>query len=136
MEPAQMEIAGKLPLGDRAPLAARRAVDCLGDLAPPNVRDMARLVVSELVTNIVRHSGMASGAQVEVRVILGNQRVRIEVADSGSGFDPKVRTPPTDSPYGRGLLVIDRVADRWGATGNGGARIWAELDLPPLSEVG
>jgi two-component sensor histidine kinase len=134
MEPAQMEIAEKLPLGDRAPLAARRAVDCLGDLAPSHVRDMARIIVSELVTNIVQHSGMPSGAQIEVRILLGHRRVRIEVADSGSGFELKVRTPPTDSPYGRGLLVVDQVADRWGSTGNGGVKIWAELDLP-LFEV-
>jgi signal transduction histidine kinase len=134
MEPAQMEIAEKLPLGDRAPLAARRAVDCLGDLAPTPVRDMARLIVSELVTNIVQHSGMPSGAQIEVRILLGHQRVRIEVADTGSGFDLRVRTPPVEPPYGRGLLMVDQVADRWGATGNGGVKIWAELDLP-LSEV-
>ena len=130
MEPAEMEIAERLPLDDRAPLAARRAVDCLGDLVPSDVRDMARLVVSELVTNIVRHSGMERGAEIKVRVVHQSMTVRIEVADKGSGFEPRVRAPTADSLGGRGLLVVDNVADRWGTVGNDGIRIWAELDLP------
>jgi serine/threonine-protein kinase RsbW len=125
-----MEVAERLPLDDQAPRAARRAVDRLGDLVPSDVRDMARLVVSELVTNIVRHSGMERGAEMEVRIVLQGRTVRVEVADKGSGFEPRIRTPTADSLGGRGLLVVDTVADRWGAVGNDGIRIWAELDLP------
>jgi two-component sensor histidine kinase len=135
MEPAKMEIAESLPLGARAPLAARRAVDCLGDLAPSSVRDMARLVVSELVTNIVQHSGLPHGEPIHVRVVLDSNTVRIEVADSGSHFEPRVRKPPPDSVYGRGLLVIDRVADRWGTIRGDAAGVWAELDLPADRDV-
>jgi anti-sigma regulatory factor (Ser/Thr protein kinase) len=130
-----MEVAEKLPLGYLAPRAARRAVDCLIDLAA-DVRDMAQLVVSELVTNIVRHSGMATGAPLEVRMILQDERLRIEVAQEGrSAFTPATAMPATDAVAGRGLLVVDRVADRWGTRGNGGLKVWAEFDLPSRQGV-
>ena len=129
MERTRMEIAERIPLGTRAPQAARRTVDRLGDMTSAGVRDMARLVVSELVTNTVRHSGLRAGDPIEVRISLHPNTLRIEVAQAGSSFEPRVQTPSTDVIFGRGLMILDQVADRWGTLPNGGVTVWAELDL-------
>ena len=130
MEPARMEISERVPLSNRAPAVARGVIGRLGDLAPDEVQDMARLVVSELVTNIYRHAGLPPGDPIEVRIVLLQDTLRVEVAQRGSSFEAKVRKPPSDSLYGRGLLILDRVAHRWGTVPNGGLRVWAELALP------
>jgi anti-sigma regulatory factor (Ser/Thr protein kinase) len=128
--PARLEIAQRLPVDRRAPMQARRVVDSIGDRAPSKIRESARLVISELVTNSVLHSGMGAGQSIEVRVIVRPGTIRIEVADAGPGFQPTVRLPGPASETGRGLFVVDHVSDRWGTIPNDGIRVWAELDLP------
>ena len=79
------------------------------------------IVVSELVANSVRHT---ESNQIEVGVHTVNGHVRVEVADSGPGFQP-------DSPIGNGLglSIVERIADRWGFETKSGFRVWAEIDL-------
>jgi anti-sigma regulatory factor (Ser/Thr protein kinase) len=129
-ETATLEVRESLRLGRRAPHYARRALDCLERLAPPDVLDMARLLVSELVTNSLQHSGISEGGVVQLRIRLLAHSLRVEVADAGKGFEPRVRIPGQSQAHGRGMFVVDRVADRWGTVPNGGILVWAELDLP------
>lgn len=86
----------------------------------------AELVVSELATNALRHGG----GDVRVGVRCDDSEIRIEVADS-SPAPPRPRTPPPDDPGGRGMLVVDAVADAWGvelvAGGAGGKVVWFVL---------
>lgn len=87
------------------------------------------LLVSELVTNAVVHTGCPAvlrlslpGAEAEVST------VRLEVAD-GSDRAPVPRCAEGDDTNGRGLALVDGLADRWGWTAEGtGKRIWCELD--------
>ncbi|MDV9190060.1 ATP-binding protein [Streptomyces sp. SR27] len=85
----------------------------------------ALVAVSELASNAVLHSG---GPEIEVRVCRsGPDRVRIEVTDR-SRFLPLHTLPQPDAESGRGLLLVDALADRWGAVAvDGGKCVWAEL---------
>lgn len=84
---------------------------------------MVALLTSELVTNAVVHAR----SDVEVTVSLGARAVRVEVADDGPGR-PAVRRAGPDSPSGRGLTLVDAVADRWGVDHAApGKSIWFEV---------
>jgi anti-sigma regulatory factor (Ser/Thr protein kinase) len=82
------------------------------------------LLVSELVTNAVRH---AQGDEFEVRLEVTPQRLRLEVHDNGGGFHPRIQ-PSEDGTGGYGLYIVDRLADRWGVERDDGGVIWLELD--------
>lgn len=88
------------------------------DLGP--LFDDVLLVVSELVTNSVRHGDGTK--EVDVRVEANEGRIRLEVTDEGPCFDK-------DAPRGngRGLYIIDRVSDRWGIDCEGHCTVWVEM---------
>jgi anti-sigma regulatory factor (Ser/Thr protein kinase) len=108
-----------------APAQARGALDRIaGRIAPEQMRDV-RLLVSELVTNAVRHAG---GEAVRLVVALAGGTLRIEVHDPGSGFTLK---PPSDDPLrasGWGLVLVEELADRWGVDHHPRTRVWFEMD--------
>jgi anti-sigma regulatory factor (Ser/Thr protein kinase) len=82
------------------------------------------LVVSELVTNAVVH---ALGGAVDLTVSLIDSVVRIEVVDRSTVM-PEQHPPTDDGTNGRGLLLVDAVAETWGAElGPSGKRVWAEV---------
>jgi anti-sigma regulatory factor (Ser/Thr protein kinase) len=90
----------------------------------PRTSDDLMLLVSELVTNAVRH---ARSESFEVRLDLSPQRLRLEVHDEGAGFVPEI-APSDDGRGGYGLFIVDRLADRWGVECDDGGVIWLELD--------
>jgi anti-sigma regulatory factor (Ser/Thr protein kinase) len=109
---------------------ARLALD---DVFPTRERDSdsLRLLVSELVTNAVRHSGMEGG-----RVVLGltvdEGLAHVEVTDVGPGFEPSADPPGPES--GWGLFLVQRLADRWGVvTSPDETRVWFDLSLRPAA---
>ena len=108
-----------------APARARGALEEIaGRISPDRMRDV-RLLVSELVTNAVRH---AEGAVVRLVVALDGSRLRIEVHDPGRGFELK---PPPDDPLrasGWGLVLVEELADRWGIDHDPRTRVWFEMD--------
>jgi anti-sigma regulatory factor (Ser/Thr protein kinase) len=99
------------------PLRPRLGDELAGDLS---------LLVSELVTNSYRHSG-AGDQQIGVDVTVNREFVRGEVIDHGPGF------PAEPVPRGRrriggwGLVILDRLADRWGVRGGPPTRVWFEV---------
>jgi len=92
----------------------------------PELIDTACLLTSELVTNAVRHAHTPVELIVDVR---GN-RLRVEVVD-GADDAPSVATvaeAPTGATRGRGLHLVDRLADRWGVTrSHPGKSVWFAL---------
>ena len=89
-------------------------------------RGALRLLVSELVTNAVRH--VKSTQPVELAVRIGAGAVRVEVRDAGAGFEPG--TPrPRGADGGFGLFLVERMASRWGVDTQDGTRVWFELDI-------
>jgi anti-sigma regulatory factor (Ser/Thr protein kinase) len=103
-----------------APRKARARVSRLESRLGSRYDDVV-LVISELVTNCVRHS--SSDQSIEVTVDVSDTTIRVEVADRGSGF------VATESMRGGGLglIIVDRVAASWGVTTNGHCTVWAEL---------
>ena len=101
----------RLGSGPEAAAEARRAIAKLrADLDPP-LMETLRLLVTELVTNSVRHTDCDS---VTLRVAIGKSAVLTEVADTGPGFDPRVREQSADDDSGWGLFLVQRLARRWG----------------------
>jgi anti-sigma regulatory factor (Ser/Thr protein kinase) len=121
----ELELASSMD----AAAAARRALDHVAERLPaPRLRDV-RLLVSELVTNAVRHAGIAAGAPIGLVIDTGDGRVRIEVLDRGSGFEPRAPEPDPARASGWGLFLVDELADRWGVErADPGTRIWFEID--------
>jgi len=123
--------AGPLRLGQAtvqcdpdAPAAARALMSrCLGH-GDAELRDDSRLLVSELVSNSVRHAGRPLGATVLVEAFAIDGRVRVEVTDAGSGA---VRRREADEDGGFGLQLVESIATRWGVSHARGTLVWFEL---------
>jgi DNA-binding NarL/FixJ family response regulator len=104
--------------------AARRFVRSVVAEADVETIAAVELLVSELVTNAVLHA--ASEPQVDVH--LSKQRLRVEVYDDDPAL-PHRRTPDAVGPGGRGLLLLEQFADRWGAEPrDDGKVVWFEID--------
>ncbi len=106
--------------------------------ADQDVLDTAELVLSELVTNALR-ARAPRDRQVGVRLAHSPQDglLRLEVSDAGEGR-PEVRNPSEDETGGRGLLLVDALAHRWGVRereGGIGKTTWAELKAPGIAAV-
>jgi anti-sigma regulatory factor (Ser/Thr protein kinase) len=88
-----------------------------------------RLIVSELVTNSVRHAGLSADEQISLAVGISGRSVRGRVCDTGPGFEqPSAPKPRTDMSGGWGLPIVERISDRWGVERNGCACVWFEID--------
>jgi anti-sigma regulatory factor (Ser/Thr protein kinase) len=126
-----------LPLDVRAPGAARSVVASLRGRVPASVLETAQLLVSELVTNSVRHCGASDGASVIVRVRLTDSIVRLEVSDPGCAGVIAPRAPDLEGGGGFGLNLVGRFSERWGLerVAAGGTRVWAQLAFPPAASV-
>ena len=96
--------------------------------------DNALLLVTELVSNSVRHSGMPAGAGVVVGLTLTPADVRIDVDDPGRGGAIAPR-PPDPESGGFGLNLVQTLSERWGVerAAQGGTRVWAQLARAPLT---
>jgi anti-sigma regulatory factor (Ser/Thr protein kinase) len=119
----------ELESSPEAAALARQLLDGLAQSVPARrLRDL-RLLVSELVTNAVRHAGMAAGDPIRLMVLLDPAAVRVEVHDRGAGFEPRPPDPDPERTSGWGLYLVDELADRWGVDGlSGGTRVWFEVD--------
>ncbi|MCK1814929.1 ATP-binding protein [Streptomyces sp. XM4011] len=96
----------------------------------PGQVDTLTLLVSELVTNAVVHTGSPAVLRLVMRESACRHPVRLEVADR-SALAPRPRSADTDDTCGRGLELVDLLADRWGWQREpAGKRVWCELDCP------
>ena len=92
-------------------------------------RDVVRLLVTELVTNSVRHGGGGSGEPIEIELSSSPAGVRVQVTDPGPGFrGPPLPKPNPSGEGGYGLFLVDQLSDRWGAAQGPPARVWFQID--------
>ncbi len=111
------------------PLARHVTLDLLRAWGSPHDLDDVALLVSELVSNVVDH--VQGEAVLTLELALSGDWLRISVAD-GSAVRPVVRELRDDRPRGRGLQLVEAIAERWGAEDHaGGKRIWFELRPEP-----
>jgi len=115
----------------RAPAVARRAIEELSANVDRGVLRDAQLLVSEVVTNSIKHSG--SDEPIQLRVWQRSSGLKIEVADGGFGFEPGETPTSDDLEGGRGLLILEALAARWGTSRDARARVWFELSPRPAS---
>ena len=131
-DPAQLlvrQIDLRLNPNSEAVLAARHSLDRFDGLLLPEKLEDVRLVVSELVTNSVRHAGLSPDEQISLAVAISGGSVRGRVCDPGPGFEkPTEPKPRTDLSGGWGLPIVERISDRWGIKRNGCACVWFEID--------
>ncbi len=104
--------------------ARTRVLDAVRPALDDGQVETVRLLVSELVTNAVRHGGRDEPVEVHAH---WNSEVRIEVIDHGAGFSPAPRAGGFDEPGGFGLYLVGRLADRWGVETNASTRVWFVL---------
>jgi anti-sigma regulatory factor (Ser/Thr protein kinase) len=118
-----------LAAGPEAPREARRSLDDLTETVSPGILDDLRLLVSELVTNSIRHAGVKEGTPIALRVVVTDSRVRAEVVDPGPGFERREIVPSLYQTSGWGLYFVGEIADRWGVFHDHGTHVWFEVDL-------
>ena len=126
MEPAA---AVTLPSSEQAPGAARRVVRDAGAAWPEGVLEAALLVVSEAVTNAVRHGS----GRIQLCVNADDRFVRIEVTDEGEPLPLRRSSSPSEDVLGdggRGLHLLDALTSRWGSDARvegPGKTVWMEI---------
>ncbi|MEV0092517.1 ATP-binding protein [Streptomyces sp. NPDC050738] len=138
----QLEVGADPAEVGRARRWARSRLDGSGIKVDDSVAETLILLISELVTNAVVHTGCPA----VLRMLFGPSEscaeeagtVRVEVADISSR-PPRPRHAEGDDTNGRGLELVDGLADRWGWQPEGaGKSIWCEVDrgTPAGSEAG
>ena len=94
-----------------------------------NLDDLA-LMVSEVVTNAVKHGAPETDGNIGLRLEGDQDALRVVVTDGGQVFaiDPGDIDPDRDESFG--LLLVNKLADRWGYSLDGKKAIWLEVDTP------
>jgi anti-sigma regulatory factor (Ser/Thr protein kinase) len=115
--------------GAHAPALARaRLGELLGArLSEDDLFDVI-VLVSELVTNAVRHGGAGGRDTIVLRLALAAGVLRIEVCDGGPGFTPPAVLRPRAEGGGNGLILVQRLSSSWGVS-RGGSCVWFERAL-------
>jgi anti-sigma regulatory factor (Ser/Thr protein kinase) len=115
-----------LVCGPEAASAARKVVSrWLDGGANAEFHDDARLLVSELVSNSVRHADQPPGAPLRIRAFGVGGVVRVEVEDRGQGSLRRRADRPGQGGFG--LQLVEVLAARWGVNHEHGTRVWFEL---------
>jgi serine/threonine-protein kinase RsbW len=105
--------------------AARHALDELTDV-DGDTRSVLELLTSELVTNAVRHGSSDPRESILFRAFGDDSKVRVEVCDEGCGFPQRVDPGDLMEPGGNGLLLVETLAERWGADPGEPSCVWFE----------
>jgi anti-sigma regulatory factor (Ser/Thr protein kinase) len=105
----------------------RLAAELTGVLPPMLLADVVA-VVAELVGNSIRHAGPLPGGVVRVAWRVRGTAVEVRVTDGGAQEIPAPREAGPEELNGRGLTIVQALADRWGVERDGlGQSVWAEL---------
>lgn len=112
---------------ERVAIARQQLRELLHDWASEDQVDSAVLLLSETLTNVLVHTDADALLLAEVRGEPGDRRMRVEVTDTSDDL-PHKRSPGELASSGRGLMLIELLADLWGVDPRGeGKSIWFEL---------
>ena len=125
-----MELTAELSPDLHAPARARKLIEPLSSEVEEEVLDDLRLLVNEVVTNCVKHAGLGVRDSIGLKVNLTSRVVNVQVFDQGCGFTPGHLKPEVTDTSGRGLFLLEAMADSWGVVSNGSTCVWFELIRP------
>ena len=95
----------------------------------------AALVVSELLSNAIRHAAPLPGSKVRVAWTLNDDTLRVAVSDAGGGLLPRITQASPAAPGGRGLGIVETLSSRWGVLRDDSeTTVWAVLMAAPMRE--
>jgi anti-sigma regulatory factor (Ser/Thr protein kinase) len=118
-----------------AGMARRRVRDTLASWGLRHLDETATLLVSELVSNAVRHACIG-GSRLELRLEAVGTWLRIEVSD-GDPMPPRPRAPSGLDESGFGFVLVEALADKWGVRETAaGKAVWIELNTEQADEPG
>ena len=113
---------------------ARRAVrEELSHALPGRRLADVELLVSELATNSVRHAGCDESDELAMEADVRPDRVRVRLSDRGQGFEARApQAPAAGATGGYGLVLLERLSDRWGVQRDDGFTVWFEVERDRL----
>ena len=128
----------RLPPDISSPAVARHALNPLEERFDEETLFKLRLMLTELVTNSIRHAELRDADRIVVRVTWEPGSLRVEVLDAGRGPSAPAMIPAESGweyqdagelePMGGwGLAMVETLADSWGVTSNGGTTVWFEV---------
>ena len=110
---------------------AHRSLSGLGGIVGTRKLEDLRLLVSELVTNSVRHAGLGEEGWIQLTVQVSDGVIYTVVSNPGKDFDARPVRPDPDQTSGWGLYLVDQVSTRWGISeninGEGSTGVWFVL---------
>ncbi|MDQ2876779.1 MAG: ATP-binding protein [Actinomycetota bacterium] len=122
-----------LPCTPASVSEARRRLT--GELSAAGVLELAvgdaALVVSELLSNSIRHAWPLPGEKLQVAWLIEQGSVEVAVRDGGGLTRPRQHYPAGSAVGGRGLGIVERLSDEWGTRRDDtGQTVWAVLPAP------
>ena len=123
-----------LPFAASSVGAARRRL--MSDLIAADICDSAvcdvALVISELLSNALRHAAPLPGSKIRVAWRIDTGNVQVSVRDGGGPTRPELGEPTQAATGGRGLRIVQKLSRSWGTTtGDEGTTVWAEVPVRP-----
>lgn len=126
-------ISFRVPGGAQGPRHARTLMSAHLRHIDRETASDAELIISELVTNSVRHAGVGSDQRVTVDLILLNEHLRITVTDPGCDMEPRLIPKNPEGFGGHGLRLVEQLSTQWGVGRDavGATQVWCDLVLGP-----
>ncbi|MDQ1626844.1 MAG: hypothetical protein QOI54_588 [Actinomycetota bacterium] len=98
---------------------------------PDDDRDDAMLVLSELVSNAIKHAAPLENGEVRVRWAFRDDCLHIEITDGGAATRPNAVVSAVSALGGRGLDIVRTVSRQWGVTeATDSVTVWADVPRP------
>jgi anti-sigma regulatory factor (Ser/Thr protein kinase) len=116
-----------LPAKAVAPSIARGTLDPLQSRLSEDTYYVVQLLVTELITNSLRHAEFSESDAIDIQVDVDDRRTHVAVCDPGGDDLPRLLEQDLESTGGRGLFLVDAMADQWGVRTNSRTCVWFEL---------
>jgi anti-sigma regulatory factor (Ser/Thr protein kinase) len=112
----------------QAPSRARSLVEtAVGERFGVDLLNELKLLVSEVVTNSVRHGGADAADEIQLGLTIDGASLRVDVVDHGPGFMAGRRRRIREDPGGWGLYLVEQLSESWGIEETETTRVWFQM---------